>query len=269
MGDFFLSISPALERLIRKDVLDITAPDPVPIWLDKMGGPTVSFSVANAGDSRSRFLKRNELPNSEYLITEALSGTNAVDPDNVSEANRTIIEIVRGCGSFMACPPTTARGLGRSRSGRWLTKPKSALPMRERRFIPMTRRSTSGCSSSSSRTVSAGSLSPRCLRSGTVGPIPLSSRAEVSKSDWSPSGTTMNSVWNLWASGHRWAAPANVDYRFIVPGGEHPAVPTPGASLLRASSRPRRGEFAAAASRRPGSGASSRCRAVPSRWLCG
>lgn len=112
---------------IPTDVLDITGPDPVPVWLNEMGGLTVSFSVAGPGDSQSRYLKRNELPSSEdlaleaeklewlrgrhpaprvvdhvrgdgveYLITEALPGSNAVDPVNVSEANRTITEVGRG-----------------------------------------------------------------------------------------------------------------------------------------------------------------------------
>lgn len=78
MGDFLLSVSlaadlliPAADLLIPKDVLDITGPDPVPIWLNEMGGLTVSFSPGKAGDSRSRFLKRNEFPNSEDLALEA------------------------------------------------------------------------------------------------------------------------------------------------------------------------------------------------------
>lgn len=112
---------------IPEDVLEITGPGPVPIWLNEMGGLTVRFSVGRGGASRSRYLKRNELPNSEdlaleaeklewlnrrhpaprvldhvrgdgveYLITEALPGTNAIDPLNVSAANRTITEIGRG-----------------------------------------------------------------------------------------------------------------------------------------------------------------------------
>lgn len=110
---------------IPEDVLEITGPHPVPIWLNEMGGLTVMFRVEAAG--RPMYLKRNLLRSSEdleleaqklrwladrhpaprvvdyvsgdeveYLITEALPGTNAVSPANIAEANRAIAGIGRG-----------------------------------------------------------------------------------------------------------------------------------------------------------------------------
>lgn len=69
---------------IPTDVLEITGPDPVPVWLNQAGGLTVRFeadprpgkaatSSSGAGPevSRVRYLKRNPLPNSEDLELEA------------------------------------------------------------------------------------------------------------------------------------------------------------------------------------------------------
>lgn len=107
---------------IPKDVLEVTGPRPVPIWLNETGGLTVMYHAEAAG--RPMYLKRNLLPNSEdleleaqklrwlaarhpaprlfryvpgdeveYLITEALPGANAVSPVNIAEANRSIAGI--------------------------------------------------------------------------------------------------------------------------------------------------------------------------------
>lgn len=62
---------------IPDDVLEITGPDPTPIWLNQMGGLTVRFELDRPGgaefESRQRwgYLKRNPLPNSEELGLKA------------------------------------------------------------------------------------------------------------------------------------------------------------------------------------------------------
>jgi len=134
------------------DLLEITGPDPVPVWLNKMGGVAVRFEAAvPAGEvatsssgasrdvSRAFYLKRNPLPNSEdlelearklewlrglhpvprvvrhirrlvdggeveFLVTEALPGTNAVAPENAVEANRAIVEIAEGLRKLHSLP---------------------------------------------------------------------------------------------------------------------------------------------------------------------
>lgn len=130
---------------IPDDVLEITGPDPTPIWLNRMGGLTVRFELDRPGGAepengqRWGYLKRNPLPNSEdleleatklrwldgrhpaprvvdhlrrdvegadveYLITEALPGTNAVDPSRVADANSAIIAIAQGLRMLHGIP---------------------------------------------------------------------------------------------------------------------------------------------------------------------
>lgn len=123
------------DYMIPEDVLDITGPDPAPVWLNQTGGLTVRFE----SEHRTRYLKRNPLPSTEdlelearkldwlrdrhpvprriehrrrtlcageveYLITEALPGTNAVDPSNSAEANRTIVAIAHGLRALHSLP---------------------------------------------------------------------------------------------------------------------------------------------------------------------
>ncbi|MCD1285257.1 MULTISPECIES: aminoglycoside 3'-phosphotransferase [unclassified Brevibacterium] len=103
------------------------------------GASAISFPGMGSAAPRVRFLKRNPLPNSEdlelearklewlhgrhpapkvvehfrrrtdggeveYLVTEALPGTNAVDPKNAAEAGRTIVEIAEGLRALHSLP---------------------------------------------------------------------------------------------------------------------------------------------------------------------
>jgi len=123
------------DYVIPEDVLELTESDPTPVWLNQTGGLTVRFETVH----RTRYLKRNLLPSTEdlaleaeklrwlhcrhpvptvvehmrrnfdgrtveYLITEALSGTNAVHPRNSAEANRTIVAIAHGLRALHSLP---------------------------------------------------------------------------------------------------------------------------------------------------------------------
>ncbi|WP_278189825.1 phosphotransferase [Brevibacterium sp. ZH18] len=117
--------------------------------------PAGEASASSPGTSRdvprAFYLKRNPLPNSEdlelearklewlrerhpvprvvrhsrsivddceveYLVTEALPGTNAVAPENAAEANRTIVEIAEGLRMLHSLPVDDCRGHGRLRT---------------------------------------------------------------------------------------------------------------------------------------------------------
>lgn len=55
------------DYMIPEDVLDITGPDPAPVWLNQTGGLTARFD----SEHRTRYLNRNPLPSTEDLELEA------------------------------------------------------------------------------------------------------------------------------------------------------------------------------------------------------